>query len=170
MCVCVCVCSWVNHFDVIRLGVKVDQGLPCVRHCMPRSSGNHSKDTWWFPNTFCLMVIKAGQSQSHWRRYCSCRRQFRQIGSCHESNRLRYCLREGWWPDCRRARRTSSFLLFICFVSQETLWCWYTKATHTCVYGASRIVPLITWMELDREIGRIVPVAMVVASLAVFFC
>ena len=81
---------------------------------------------------------------------------------------MRYCLREVRWPACRRARRTSSFLLFFCFASQETLRCWYTKATHSCVFGASRIVPLITWMKLDREIGRIVSVAMVVASLAVF--
>ena len=44
-CVCVCVCVRVrvclraNNFDVIGLGVKVDQGLPCVRHFIPRSSG-----------------------------------------------------------------------------------------------------------------------------------
>ena len=30
VCVCVCVCLQVNHPDVIRLGVKVDQGLSCV--------------------------------------------------------------------------------------------------------------------------------------------
>ena len=28
---------------------------------------------------------------------------------------------EGWWPYLKPARRTSSFLLFICFVSRETL-------------------------------------------------
>ena len=41
VCVCVCVCVYlrVNHSDVIRLGVKVDQGLSCVRHYIPRSSG-----------------------------------------------------------------------------------------------------------------------------------
>ena len=38
LCVCVCVCLRVNN-DVIRLGVKVEQGLPCVRHYIPRSSG-----------------------------------------------------------------------------------------------------------------------------------
>ena len=27
-CVCVCVCLRVNHTDFIRLGIKVDQGLP----------------------------------------------------------------------------------------------------------------------------------------------
>ena len=37
--VCVCVCLRANHLDVVRLGVKVDQGLPCVRHYIPRSSG-----------------------------------------------------------------------------------------------------------------------------------
>ena len=35
----VCVCLRVNHHDVIRLGVKVDQGLPGVRHYIPRLSG-----------------------------------------------------------------------------------------------------------------------------------
>ena len=28
VCVCVCVCLRVNHTDFIRLGIKVDQGLP----------------------------------------------------------------------------------------------------------------------------------------------
>ena len=36
---CVCVCLRANNFDVVGLGVKVDQGLPCVRHYIPRSSG-----------------------------------------------------------------------------------------------------------------------------------
>ena len=35
-----------------------------------------------------------------------------------------------------------------------------------CISGASRIVSLMTCIELDREIGGIVSVAMVVASLA----
>ena len=35
----VCVCLWVNHSDVNRSGAKVDQGLPCVRHYIHRSSG-----------------------------------------------------------------------------------------------------------------------------------
>ena len=53
VCVCVCVGGWVgvgvdvcrcgclraNHFDVIGLGIKVDQGLPCVPHYIPRSNG-----------------------------------------------------------------------------------------------------------------------------------
>ena len=39
VCVCVCVCVWANHLDVVRLGIKVDQGLHCVRHYIPRSSG-----------------------------------------------------------------------------------------------------------------------------------
>ena len=39
VCVCVCVCLRVNPSDNIRLGVKVDQGLPCVRDYIPRSSG-----------------------------------------------------------------------------------------------------------------------------------
>ena len=34
-----CVCLRVNHNDVTWLGVKVDQGLPSVRHHIPRSSG-----------------------------------------------------------------------------------------------------------------------------------
>ena len=34
----VCVCLPANHFDVIRLGVKVDQGLPCVHHYILRLS------------------------------------------------------------------------------------------------------------------------------------
>ena len=92
-------------------------------------------------------------------RSCSSRQQFGQIRSCAGSSRWRYCLREGWWPDRRRARRASSFLLFICFVSRETLRYWYTEATRSCVSGASRIASLITWMELGRKIGRIVFVA-----------
>ena len=38
VCVYVCVCLQANHFDVIGLGVKVDQGLPCVCHYILRSS------------------------------------------------------------------------------------------------------------------------------------
>ena len=37
--VCVCVCLRANHLDVVRLGVKGDQDLPCVRHYIPRSNG-----------------------------------------------------------------------------------------------------------------------------------
>ena len=37
-CVCVCVCLRTNHFDVIRLGLKVDQGLPCICLYIPRLS------------------------------------------------------------------------------------------------------------------------------------
>ena len=62
--------------------------------------------------------------------------------------------------------RTSSCPLLICFASRETLRCLYTEATRSCIGGASQIVSLMTWIELDREIGRIVSVAMVVASLA----
>ena len=118
----------------------------------------HSKDPWSFPNTLCLMVIKAGHSQSQWRRSCTSRRQFGQIESCDGSSRLRYCLREGWWPDRRKERRTSSFLLLICFVSRETVRCWYTKATRSCVAKASRIVSLINWTELDEETGKYVKI------------
>ena len=42
----------------------------------------------------------------------------------------------------------------------------FDVGTHSCVAGASRIVSLITSMELDREIGRIVSVALLVAPLA----
>ena len=159
VCVCVCVCLRVNHSDLI-------QGLSCERHYIPGWVASHSKDPWWFPNTLSLIVIKDGQSQRQWRRSCSSRRQFGQIGSCEGSSRLTYCLREGWWPDRRRARRTSSFLFLICFASRETLRCWYTKATRSCIGKASRIVSLITWMDLDRETGRTVSVTMVLASLA----
>ena len=62
--------------------------------------------------------------------------------------------------------RTSSCPLLICFASRETLRCLYTEATRSCIGGVSQIVSLMTWIELDREIGRIVSVAMVVASLA----
>ena len=128
---------------------------------------SHSKDPWWFSNTLCLIVIKAGHSQSQWRRSCTSRQQFGQIGPCDESSRLRYCLREEWWPNRKQARKTSSFLLIICFASRKTLRCWYTKVTCLCVPKASRIVSLlITWMKLDKETGRIVSVAMVVVSLA----
>ena len=116
-------------------------------------------------NTLCLMFIKAGHSQSQWRTSCTSRRQFGQIKSCDGSNRLSYCLREGWWPDRRRSRRRSSFLLLLCFASQETLRCWYTKTTCSRIGKASWIVCLITWIELDKKAGRIVSVAMVVASL-----
>ena len=114
------------------------------------------------------MVIKTGYLQSQWRRSCSSWRQFGLVGSCEGSSQWRYCLREGWWPDRKRERRTSSFLLLICFTSRETLRCWYTKATRSCIGGASRIVSLMTWIELDKGIGRIVSVAMVVASFDCF--
>ena len=38
VCVCVCVCLRVSHL-LLMLSVKVDQGLPCVRHYIPRSGG-----------------------------------------------------------------------------------------------------------------------------------
>ena len=39
VCVCVCVCVFTGQpFDVVGLGVKVDQGLSCVRHYISRSS------------------------------------------------------------------------------------------------------------------------------------
>ena len=123
-------------------------------------------DPWWFPNTLCLMVIRARHWQSQCRRSCFLRQQLGQIGSCDGSSRLRYWLREGWWLDHRQARRRSSFLLLICFASWETLRCWYTKTMCLCVGKVSQIVSVITWMELDKETGRIVYVAMVVASLA----
>ena len=56
--------------------------------------------------------------------------------------------------------------MLICFASRETLRWWYTEATRLCVGGASRIDSLMTWLELDREIGRMVSLAMVVTSLA----
>ena len=60
VCVCVCVCLWGNYYDDfdIRLGIKVDQGLPCECHHIPRSSGKplvvpkHSL-------SYCHMVIVA---------------------------------------------------------------------------------------------------------------
>ena len=127
---------------------------------------SHSKDPWWFPSTLCLMVIKAVHLQSQWSRSCTLRQQFGQIGSWDWSSWLRYCLREGWWPYFRRARRTSSFLLLICFGSWESLQCWYTKAMRLCVGKALQIVSLIAWMELDKETGRLVSVAIVVGSFA----
>ena len=132
----------------------------------PGRVASHSKDPWWYPNTCCLMAIKAGHLQSQWRRSCSSRQQSGEIRSCEGSSQLRYCLREGWWLDRRRARRTLPFLLFICFASQEILRFWYTETTRLCVCGPALIVSLITWMKLDREIGKIVYVVMVVASLA----
>ena len=57
-------------------------------------------------------------------------------------------------------------MLFICFASRETLWCWYTEANRSCVGGASWVVSLITCMELNREIGIIVFAAIGVLSLA----
>ena len=35
VCVCVCVCLGVNHYNIIRWSIKVDEGLPCVRHYIP---------------------------------------------------------------------------------------------------------------------------------------
>ena len=52
-----CVCLQVNHSDVIRLGVKVDQGLRSVRHFIPRSSGK--------PLSGPLMVPKHSLSYGH---------------------------------------------------------------------------------------------------------
>ena len=38
--VCVCVCVYgLTFLDIVRLGIKVDQGLPCVHHYISRSSG-----------------------------------------------------------------------------------------------------------------------------------
>ena len=51
-------------------------------------------------------------------------------------------------------------------MSRETLQCLYTAATRSCLGGASGILLLMTWIELDRAMGRIASVAMVVASLA----
>ena len=65
----------------------------------------------------------------------------------------------------KTSRRTSPFLLFICFASQEILRFWYTETTCLSVCGQARIVSLITSMKLDREIRKIVHVVMVVASL-----
>ena len=104
MCVCVCVCVWVFLANGATSSSRV---------------ASHSKDPWWFPNILCLIVIVAGHSQSQWRRSCTSRRQFGLIGSWDRLSRLRYCLREGWWPDRRRATKISSFLLLICFVSWE---------------------------------------------------
>ena len=111
------------------------------------------------------MVIVAGHSQSQWRISWTLRQQFTQIGSWDGSSPLRYCLREGWQLDRRREIRMSSFLLLICFASQETLRCWEITAKCSYVGWALQIVSLITWMELEKETGRIVSVAMVVASL-----
>ena len=108
--VCVCVCLRANH--LVLLGY--------ITTTSPGWVASHSKDPWWYPSTCFLMVIKAGHSQSQWWRSCFSRWQFGQIGSCgEESNRWRYCFREGWCPDLRRGRRTSSFLLFIFFVLRE---------------------------------------------------
>ena len=132
----------------------------------PGRVASHSKVPWWYPNTHFLMVTKAVHSQSKWRRSCSSRWQFGQIRSCEGSSQWRYCLREGWCPDGRWARRMSYFLLLICFALWETRWSWYTEATRLWVGGASQIVSLMTWMELDRKIGRMLSVTVVVASLA----
>ena len=97
------------------------------------------------------MVIVAGHSQSQWRISWTLRQQFTQIGSSDGSSPLRYCLREGWWLDRRREIRMSSFLLLICFASQETLRCWEITAKCSYVGWASQIVSLITWMELEKR-------------------
>ena len=81
---------------------------------------SHCKDPWWFPNSRCLVVIVAEHSQSQWWWYCYSRRYFGQIESWDGSSRWRYCLREGWCLHCRRASRTSSFLLLIWFSSRVT--------------------------------------------------
>ena len=42
LCVCVCVCVCVYGLTIVmfaRLGVKIDQVFPCVRHYVPRSGG-----------------------------------------------------------------------------------------------------------------------------------
>ena len=122
VCVCVCVCLKINNYDVIRLGVNVNKVVLVYATTSPSRLASHSKDPWLFLSTLCLIVIKVGHSQ--WRRSCTLRRQFGQIGSWDGSSLLRYCLREGWWPDRRRSKRTSSFLLLICCASRETFWCW----------------------------------------------
>ena len=38
-----CVCLRVNHNDVTWLGVKIDQGLPCICHHIPGCVASHSR-------------------------------------------------------------------------------------------------------------------------------
>ena len=52
-----CVCVWANQLDVFRLGIKVDQGLPCICHCIPRLSGK--------PLQECLMTPKHSLPNVH---------------------------------------------------------------------------------------------------------
>ena len=94
----------------------------------------------------------------------SSRRQFVQIGPWDWSSRWRYFLKGGWWPDRRRAGRTSSFLLFICFASWEANA--LISSTRLCFGRSLWIVSFITSIELEKETGRIVSVAIVMASLA----
>ena len=53
----VCVCLRVNHYDVTSSGVKVDEGLPCERHHIPRSTGK--------PLQGSLVVPKHSLSYGH---------------------------------------------------------------------------------------------------------
>ena len=112
----------------------------------PGQVASHSKDPWCHPNTRCLMVIKAGHSQSHWRS-CSFRRQFGQIGSCEGSSRWRYCLREGWRPDRRRARRTSSF-------SAVYLLCITENCTATITAFTWALCGLSFWLLIRMEVSK----------------
>ena len=90
----------------------------------PGRVASHSKDPLWFQHTWCLMIVAAGPSHSHWWRSCSLRQNFGQIGSWDGSSRWRFCLIEGWLPGRRGASSASSFLLLICFAPWETFWCW----------------------------------------------
>ena len=44
VCVCMHVCLGANHFDVIGLGVKVDQVILAYATTSPGQVGSHSKD------------------------------------------------------------------------------------------------------------------------------
>ena len=77
--------------------ILVDQGLPCVRCHIPRSSrvASHSKETLWYPSTRNLMASPTGQSQSQCVKSCSLRRHDWQTGSLVSSSRWGYWCKKG---------------------------------------------------------------------------
>ena len=60
---CVCVCLWVNLFDVISLGVKVYQSLPFRTPLHPQVERQATLRTVDGSQTFMVMKARYSQSQ-----------------------------------------------------------------------------------------------------------
>ena len=103
---------------------------------------------------------------------CSLRHHFKLIGSWDGLSRWRYRWREWCWLD----RREKDVGWIVDQQAVRHLFDYWFLLSHekhfgvgklvSCVDWSSRIIGFITCIELEKETGRIVLVAMVVASLA----